>query len=170
MRLFLKEAEKVENKKHKINIFDIVIVVAVIAIAGYKYLHREKIAETKTIRYTFEMIDNYEGFSDLIHVGDDITDNVKNYYMGKVVDVKSEPYTKLVNDIETGTVKEAVVPNRERDLVTGRETEIVTLEAPVTESGSDFKVNGYYTVKVGLEVAVKGNGYAGRGYILNIER
>ena len=158
MRLFLKEAEKVENKKHKINIF----VVAVIAIAGYKYLHREKIAETKTIRYTFEMIDNYEGFSDLIHVGDDITDNVKNYYMGKVVDVKSEPYTKLVNDIETGTVKEAVVPNRERDLV--------TVEANVTESASDLKVNGYYTVKVGLEVAVKGNGYAGRGYILNIER
>ena len=153
-----------ENKKHKINIFDIVvvIVVAVIAIAGYKYLHREKIAETKTIRYTFEMIDNYEGFSDLIHVGDDITDNVKNYYMGKVVDVKSEPYTKLVNDIETGTVKEAVVPNRERDLV--------TVEANVTESASDLKVNGYYTVKVGLEVAVKGNGYAGRGYILNIER
>lgn len=164
MRLFLKEAEKVENKKHKINIFDIVvvIVVAVITIAGYKYLHREKIAETKTIRYTFEMIDNYEGFSDLIHVGDDITDNVKNYYMGKVVDVKSEPYTKLVNDIETGTVKEAVVPNRERDLV--------TVEANVTESASDLKVNGYYTVKVGLEVAVKGNGYAGRGYILNIER
>ena len=164
MRLFLKEAEKVENKKHKINIFDIVvvIVVAVIAIAGYKYLHREKIAETKTIRYTFEMIDNYEGFSDLIHVGDDITDNVKNYYMGKVVAVKSEPYTKLVNDIETGTVKEAVVPNRERDLV--------TVEANVTESASDLKVNGYYTVKVGLEVAVKGNGYAGRGYILNIER
>ena len=164
MRLFLKEAEKVENKKHKINIFDIVvvIVVAVIAIAGYKYLHREKIAETKTIRYTFEMIDNYEGFSDLIHVGDDITDNVKNYYMGKVVDVKSEPYTKLVNDIETGTVKEAVVPNRERDLV--------TVEANVTESASDLKVNGYDTVKVGLEVAVKGNGYAGRGYILNIER
>lgn len=164
MRLFLKEAEKVENKKHKINIFDIVvvIVVAVIAIAGYKYLHREKIAETKTIRYTFEMVDNYEGFSDLIHVGDDITDNVKNYYMGKVVDVKSEPYTKLVNDIEMGTVKEAVVPNRERDLV--------TVEANVTESASDLKVNGYYTVKVGLEVAVKGNGYAGRGYILNIER
>ena len=140
----------------------VVIVVAVIAIAGYKYLHREKIAETKTIRYTFEMVDNYEGFSDLIHVGDDITDNVKNYYMGKVVDVKSEPYTKLVNDIETGTVKEAVVPNRERDLV--------TVEANVTESASDLKVNGYYTVKVGLEVAVKGNGYAGRGYILNIER
>ena len=164
MRLFLKEAEKVENKKHKINIFDIVvvIVVAVIAIAGYKYLHREKIAETKTIRYTFEMVDNYEGFSDLIHVGDDITDNVKNYYMGKVVDVKSEPYTKLVNDIETGTVKEAVVPNRERDLV--------TVEANVTESASDLKVNGYYTVKSGLEVAAKGPGYAGRGYILTVER
>ena len=54
------------------------------------------------------------------------------------------------------------MPNRERDLV--------TVEANVTESASDLKVNGYYTVKVGLEVAVKGNGYAGRGYILNIER
>ena len=54
--------------------------------------------------------------------------------------------------------------------IEGRETEIVTLEAPVTESESDFKVNGYYTVKSGLEVAAKGPGYAGRGYILTVER
>ncbi|MCJ7856764.1 DUF4330 domain-containing protein [Lachnospiraceae bacterium NSJ-143] len=153
-----------ENKRRRINVFDIVIVIIILAVAfvGYKYLHREKIGETKTIRYTFELIDNYEGFSELINVGDDITDNVKNYYMGKVVEVKAEPYKKLVNDTVTGSVKESAVPGRERD--------IITVEAEVTEGGSDLKVNGYYTVKVGLEVAVKGNGYAGRGYILDIER
>ncbi len=153
-----------EKRKRKFNVFDLVIIVVVFAVAivGYKYLHKETVAETKTIRYTFELIDNYEGFSELINVGDDITDNVKNYYMGKVVEVKAEPYKRLVNDVQTGAVREAVMPTRERD--------IITVEANVTESASDLKVNGYYTVKVGLEVAIKGNGYAGRGYILDIER
>ncbi len=153
-----------ERKRRGINLFDIVIIVVicVVGFAGYKYFNREKVMETKTIRYTFEFVDNYEGFSELINVGDEITDNVKNYYMGKVVEVKAEPYKKLVQDKTTGTYKETVVPGRERELI--------TVEANVTESGSDLKVNGYYTVKVGLEVAAKGNGYAGRGYILNIER
>ena len=52
----------------------------------------------------------------------------------------------------------------------GKEREIITVEANVTESNSDLKVNGYYTVKVGLEVSAKGNGYSGKGYILDIER
>ena len=82
-----------ERKRRGINLFDIVIIVVICAVGfvGYKYFNREKVMETKTIRYTFEFIDNYEGFSELIHVGDEITDNVKNYYMGKVVEVKSEP-------------------------------------------------------------------------------
>ena len=153
-----------EKKKYKVNIFDIVVIVIVLAVAvlGYRYLNRESVAETHKIRYTFELTDNLEGFSENINIGDNITDNVKNYYMGKVVDVKTEPCVKLINDTENGIVREAVVP--------GRETAIVTVEADVTESNSDLKVNGYYTVKVGLEVAVKGNGYAGRGYILDIER
>ena len=153
-----------ERKRRGINLFDIVIIVVICAVGfvGYKYFNREKVMETKTIRYTFEFVDNYEGFSELIHVGDEITDNVKNYYMGKVVEVKSEPYKKLVEDKSTGTYKESVMPGKER--------EIVTVEANVTESNSDIKVNGYYTVKVGLEVSAKGNGYSGKGYILDIER
>ena len=153
-----------EKKRFRINWFDIVIIAIIIvgAIFVYKFTHKEVAVETKTIRYTFELIDNQEGFADLIEVGDEITDNIKNYYMGKVVEVKSAPYKKLVQDKETGVFKEAEVD--------GRETAIVTVEAPVTESAGDYKVNGYFLVKAGLEIAAKGNGYAGRGFILNVER
>ncbi len=152
------------KKRFKINLFDIVIIVIVLAAAvfAYKFTHKEVAVETKTIRYTFELIDNAEGFADLIETGDEITDNIKNYYMGKVVEVKKEPYSKLVQDRESGVFKDSVVA--------GRETAIVTVEAPVTESAGDYKVNGYFVVKAGLEIAVKGNGYAGRGFILNVER
>ena len=153
-----------EFKKRRINIFDIVVIVMVllVAVVGYKILNKETAAEMKTIRYTIELADNPVGFSENISIGDDITDNIKNYYMGKVVDIKTEPYTDLYPDSEDGIMRDAVIPGRERN--------ILTLEAQVTESASDFKVNGYYVVKCGLEVAAKGNGYAGRGYILDIER
>jgi len=154
----------VEIKKHKINLFDIVVILFLIAAAvvGYKLLNKETVSEMKTIRYTIELSDNPVGFSENINVGDDITDNIKNYYMGKVVDIKTVPYTDLIPDTENGVIRESVIPDRE--------TNILTLEAQVVESGSDFKVNGYYVVRCGLEVAAKGNGYAGRGYILDIER
>ena len=155
---------KVEKKKFKINWVDIIIiVVALVAIVfAYKFTHKEVAVETKTIRYTFELVDNPIGFTDKIKIGDDITDNIKNYYMGKVVEVEKTTYTKVIQDVETGTYKEAVVE--------GRETAIVTVEASVTENGGNLNVDGYYLVKGGLEVAVKGNGYAGRGFILSVER
>ncbi|MGL4789769.1 MAG: hypothetical protein ACRCW1_00050, partial [Anaerotignaceae bacterium] len=71
-------------------------------------------------------------------------------------------YKYLVDDTVNVMVKDTVVPERE--------TTLITVEANATESAGDFKVNGYFIVKAGLEVAVKGNGYAGRGYILNVER
>ncbi|MCI8342060.1 MAG: DUF4330 domain-containing protein [Firmicutes bacterium] len=152
------------RKKLKINLFDIALMVVVLAavFVGYKFTHREVAVETKTIRYTFEFIDNPEGFTELISVGDSITDNIKNYYMGKVVEVEKVPCTEVVESTEEKRYVETEVE--------GRETAIVTVEAEVTDNGQDFRVNGYYTVKCGLEVAAKGPGYAGRGYILAVER
>jgi len=153
-----------EKKKIRINWVDIVIVViALIAIIfAYGFTNKEVAAETKTIRYTFELVDNPIGFTDKIKIDDDITDNIKNYYMGKVVAVETANYIEVIQDIETGTYKEAVIE--------GRETAIVTVEAFVTENNGNLNVDGYFLVKAGLEVAVKGNGYAGRGFILSVER
>ncbi|MGL4790621.1 MAG: hypothetical protein ACRCW1_04345, partial [Anaerotignaceae bacterium] len=69
-----------------------------IAVVGYRYANREVAQVTVPIRYTFELTDNPEGFTDLVKVGDDITDNVKNYYMGKVVAVEKLDYKYLVDD------------------------------------------------------------------------
>lgn len=153
-----------ERRRHKINVFDVIVFVVLIIVAafGYKYLNKEKSVNMNKIRYTIELTDNPEGFSKNIHMGDKITDNVKNYYMGEVVDVQAQPCTKLVNDTVNGAIMDSACE--------GKETDIVTLEANVTDDGANYRVNGYYTVKAGLEVAVKGNGYAGRGYVLTIER
>lgn len=152
------------KKKFKINFFDIVIVIVVIAIGAvvYAMTNKEVVQETKTIRYTIELVNQNEGFTENINVGDDIYDNIKNYYMGKVVSVEAVPYKKLISDSENGRVLESTID--------GRETAILVLEANVTENGPDFKVGGSYVVKAGKEVAVKGKGYAGEGYILTVER
>lgn len=153
-----------DKRRHKINVFDIIVfaVLIIVAVFGYRYLHKEKTVSTNKLRYTIELTDNPQGFSKNIHVGDKITDNVKNYYMGEVVDVQVQPSKKLISDTVNGAVKDSECE--------GKETDVLTLEANVTDDGANYRVNGYYTVKAGLEVAVKGNGYAGRGYVLTIER
>lgn len=152
------------KRRHRISFFDIIIVLVIICIGGglYAYTHKEKVVETHKLKYTFELIDCPVGFSQKIKVGDNITDNVKNYHMGKVVEVHAAQNKKLANDLVNNTIVESVIPDKE--------TVIVTVEANVTETESDFKVDGNYVVKAGKDIAIKGNGYAGSGYILTIER
>lgn len=153
-------------KKFKINVFDIIVivVVAVLVIGGYAFLNRggSEITATKTLRYKIEITEKPVGFSNLISEGDVITDNIKNYTMGKVVAVETVPYTDIVEDYENGRYAEG----KTDDL----ENVILTIEAEVSESESSLIVGGNYVVKAGKEVAVKGQGYAGTGHIISIER
>lgn len=169
MRDFLKRkgvndmAERIE-KKRKFNVFDIVIVIVVIAIAGgiYAFTHRTKAMETQLLRYSLELNECPEGFSQHIKVGDSITDNVKNYNMGIITSIEARPSIRLGEDKINGNIIESTLE--------GKETVILVVEANVVEDGADFKVDGGYVVKAGKDVSVKGNGYAGRGYILTIGR
>ncbi|MEA4816529.1 MAG: DUF4330 domain-containing protein [Lachnospiraceae bacterium] len=146
------------------NLFDIVIVaiVLVLAFGAYFFMHKETIVETKKLTYMVELNDLPAGFSENIHIGDKVTDNVKNYNMGTVTDFKAEAYKKLTEDYETGKMADSIVPDRE--------SVILTIEANVTESESDFRVDGNFLVKAGLVANVKGPGYAGSGFIINIKR
>lgn len=155
---------RMTRRHYKPNLFDIVIILVILAlgVGVYLFANREVAAETKTLRYTIELSDMPEGFSEKVEVGDDLTDNIKNYYMGKVVQVDAVPFTKLADDMENGKILDSVVPERESVLI--------VVEANVTESASEFRVNGNFLVKAGLEIAAKGPGYAGEGYILTVER
>ena len=121
------------KKKFKINFFDIVIVIVVIAIGAvvYAMTNKEVVQETKTIRYTIELVNQNEGFTENINVGDDIYDNIKNYYMGKVVSVEAVPQKK----INSGELKWEELSE---STIEGRETAIIVIEANVTENGPRF--------------------------------
>lgn len=152
------------KKNRRFNIFDGVIIGVVLVLAGgaYWYTHREKVVETKTLTYTMELTDLPVGFSENIKKGDKIIDNVKNYHMGTVETVRAEVFTRIVTDYANSAILESPVPERE--------TAIVTVKANVTETESDFKVEGGYVVKAGKDVSVKGPGYAGNGFVLTVDR
>lgn len=163
---WLNKPEKIEknDKKKKFNVFDIIIVIVVLAIAGgaYVFTHRTQAKETQLLRYSLELNECPEGFSQNIKVGDKLTDNVKNYNMGTITSVEARPSIRLGEDKINGNVIESTLD--------GKETVIIVVEANVIEDGPDFKVDGGYVVKAGRDVSVKGNGYAGRGFILTIGR
>lgn len=153
-----------EKKKWKPNFFDIIIVVVVIALAGgvYLFTRKETAVETKTLVYRLELMECPAGLSEKIAIGTELTDNVKNYPMGKVTAVESKDSVRLGEDRQNARLVESTIE--------GYEDIILTVEAQVTESASEFRIPSGYVVRAGKEVALKGKGFAGKGYILTIER
>ena len=155
--------ERAEKKK-KFNVFDIIIILIILAIAAgaYTFTHRTKAKETQLLRYSLELNECPEGFSQNIKIGDSLTDNVKNYHMGTITSVEARPCIRLGEDKVNGNMIESTID--------GKETVILVVEANVIEDGPDFKVDGGYVIKAGKDISVKGNGYAGKGFILTIGR
>ena len=151
-------------KKWKPNFFDIIIVVVVIALAGgvYLFTRKETKVDTKPLTYTLELAECPAGLSEKIEVGTELTDNVKNYPMGIVKNVSVKQSVRLGEDKINAKLVESPIE--------GYEDVIITVEAQVTESPSEFRIPSGYVVRAGKEVALKGKGFAGKGYILSIER
>ena len=82
--------------------------------------------------------------------------------MGTVVAVEAEPHKAVFADYKNGKYSEGEISELE--------TVIITLEADVSETDSALIVDGNYVVRAGKEIAVKGQGYAGKGYIVSVER
>ena len=143
------------KKKFKINFFDIVIILIVVCVGAgvYFFTHKSPPAATKKLTYVVELN---------IRIGDDLTENTKNYNMGKVVDVETVPYSKITPDYENNAYVDSVDPYYS--------TVLITVEADVTETASSYAVDGQYVVRAGTQVFVKGEGYAGEGYIVKINR
>lgn len=152
------------KKKFKINFFDIVIILIVVCVGAgvYFFTHKSPVAATKKLTYVVELNKTTPGLEDYIRIGDDLTENTKNYNMGKVVDVETVPYSKITPDYENNAYVDSVDPYYS--------TVLITVEADVTETASSYAVDGQYVVRAGTEVFVKGEGYAGEGYIVKINR
>lgn len=157
------------NKKvsKKINFFDLIIlvivIIAIIFVSIMYYSKDKKVVNSSTkMTYVLELVNNPLGFSELIKVGDSLNDSIKNFSMGKVIKVEKTPQKTILNDLVNNIIVESDIPDKERV--------VLTVEADVVDNGMDLLIENSYDIRVGKDIYVKGNGYSGVGYILEIKR
>jgi hypothetical protein len=157
-------------KKLKINFFDIVIIIVVIALAGAYAVHRmgggsavgSSAVETKKIVYKLEITDLDKNTEGLIKKGDSVMDKVKKYDVGTVKSVEFYPSKRLAEDKENA----ALVYTEEPD----RYSALLTIEVVCKDDGDTLTSESGFEIRVGQGVSLVGPGYSGAGYITSIER
>ena len=154
------------KKKFRVNIFDIVIIVVVIVlVAGfYVFTHKDagSAVNTEKMTYVIEINKAVPGMEDNIQIGSKLVENTKNHHIGEVKDFEVVPYTKITPDFENNIYRDSVDPTCNRVLL--------TVEADVAPSGNSLAVDGQFVVRAGMEIFVKGEGFAGEGYVVEIKR
>lgn len=148
------------------NIVDIILILAVIAvgIVGAKMFlgdsgETDTAAVTKTYSYVVMGQEVLEETADFPVVGGNAYNSSTSAYLGTVKEVATEKFTETVYD--KATSKYHKVP------VEGYSNIYVTIEGPGTETEKDITVNGT-TVKTGMELNVKGKGYAFKGIVVEV--
>jgi hypothetical protein len=89
-------------------------------------------------------------------------DSTKKFIMGKVVSVTPGPATTAAVNRETGDTLNSVIPDKEAVLI--------ELVCNCTLTDSQITAESGYVIRIGGEVTASGPGYAGRGYVVAIER
>ena len=148
------------------NIVDIILILAVIAVAavGAKMFlgggsSTETAAETKTYSYVVMGQEVLDETAEFPVVGGNAYNSSTSAYLGTVKEVATEEFTETVYDKETSKFHK--IP------VEGYSNIYVTIEGPGSETEKDITVNGT-TVKTGMELNVKGKGYAFKGVVVEV--
>lgn len=155
--------------KLKINVFDIIIILLVIA-AGFLVLRLSNAdggsavlssGTPMTMQYTLEMYNLPEGLSETIKPGDSLTEAVEKRYIGRVVSVEHGPYMTTSKDSYTG--------NLILTEMVSRYTATLVVELDVVDTGTELDASGFI-LRANATPSVLGPGYSGMGLITAIER
>ena len=148
------------------NIVDIllILIVIIVGIVGGRMLlggrgAAESGADTKTYSYVVMGEEVVAETANFPVVGGNAYESSTSTYLGTVKDVKTEPFTETMFNRTTGKYEK--VP------VDGYSNIYVTIEGNGTETEKDITVEGT-TVKVGMELNVKGKGYAFKGIVVEV--
>lgn len=148
------------------NIVDIILILTVIAvgIVGAKLFlgggsEAETAATTKTYSYVVMGQEVLEETVDFPVIGGNAYNSSTSAYLGTVTEVATEQFTETIYDKETSKFHK--VPAE------GYSNIYVTIEGSGTETEKDITVNGT-TVKTGMELNVKGKGYAFKGIVVEV--
>lgn len=157
-----------ERKKKKLfgvfNIVDILLIVIVLvgAVIGWKLLAGKGQAEQaagKVYSYVVMGPEVLDETADFPVIGGNAYNSSTSVYLGTVEDFQTEPYTEIVYDEQEEAFRK--VP------VEGYSTIYLTIAGQGTETERDITVEGT-TVKVGMELNVKGKGYAFKGIVVEV--
>ncbi|KXL51965.1 hypothetical protein CLNEO_26640 [Anaerotignum neopropionicum] len=146
------------------NIVDIILIFLVIAagVIGVKlFMHGGPggSAATKTYSYVVQGRQVLEETAGVPVIGEKVYNSSTAAYLGVVKKVTSEPYNEVIYSKEIGAYQKLPVE--------GYSDVLLTIEGSGTETEKDITVEGT-TVKVGLELNVKGKGYAFQGIVVEV--
>lgn len=160
-----------EEKKFRLrlNLFDGIVLVLALAVGAFLLWNalKPEVPEevistpTSTVRYTVRLQRCLPGTNELIQLGDQVADNIKNYVVGNVTAVEAVPCRRRVLDRE----------NLRRVWVETDQFEdiLLTLESTCEITDSAITLDGGYQLRVGSTAYLRGLGYMGSGPVVSIE-
>lgn len=160
-----------KNRKFRLrlNLFDCVVILLAVAVAGVLLWMRLKPAQTAAevpaasrIEYTIRLQKVLEGTGALVNEGDELVDAIKNFALGKVTAVRVEPAVDSIINEEQLCYVTAEIP--------GYEDLYLTVESSGTVNAEQVLVGGGYAVRAGEDIYVRGPGYLGSGEVYTVER
>ena len=157
--------------KPKFNIIDGLIVLLVVAIiaAGIYLLGGNKQtdgtgAENTTAIFQLQLakVDEslYNKFLAAMEADETVWIGVKERFPGKIDMLEKSPASKITTNTQTGTAVVAEDPNL-FDIT-------IHINTPVLETSSEISAAGT-PIRVGEEVAVRGKGFAGYGFVIDLK-
>lgn len=152
----------------KFNIIDLLIIVCIIAIGIFVYIFfNGKTYNLTTLNqtesnFTIQLQRVGKGIYNKINIGDKIYDNETNTYIGEVVAKEQKEYREIVSNYEESKYEYAL---NERYININ-----IQLKNSLQDKGDSLVTSDDYKIKVGKEVYLRGNDYAGSGYIILIGR
>lgn len=151
------------NKKTKWTIIDTIIVLVVLAALAVVFVkfgpNLTKKASNEKVSFTVMLQSREPELVEAMAVGDSVTLSLTEKDGGVITDIQSEPATQLsFNSIEGEYTNETV---------DSRVDAYVTIEADC-EVTDEYIKTGDTLIKVGVDIPVRGKGYATSGYVIKI--
>ncbi len=159
------EKDKKTGRRSFFNVFDIVVLAIVVALAVFLFLAREGLGERaskKNVIYVVEFTAVHENMVPLIQKGDVLVDKIKKFSAGTVEKVEVFPAENYISDLVNGGLVKVEEPHYNRVLVT------LSAEADVTDM--EVMVDNGFPIRVGLGVVLRGPGYEYSGFIIEMNR
>lgn len=147
----------------KLSLLDLLLAVLVVCVAvGGQMLTRTTAAQSgQALTFTVELSRQEEGFSQQIHIGQALYDNLKGIYLGQIAAVEATPYLGSSDDLTAGVRRQAPVE--------GLESVLVTVQATGAQKTGPSTVVNDYELAVGKEMFVRSADFSCSGYCVSMK-